>query len=578
MAQTNVVQFPAQQPRFSEADVIATWRFLDIAERGVAEVRVIGKSGVKIGYFDNEPSFLSACADANGTANVYVGIQPRPFHFLDLAPNVIKPLSVGAKDTDIEWLSSLVLDIDPIREKDTASTTEELDLAIKTASRVADHIATKGFLRPLVHVSGNGAHLWIAIPPSQVLDENRNEITGRLKAFETRIRHLAITPETEGKLKVDSIYNLSRIIKVIGTLSVKGPDTKVRPHRVSRSLSEFSRREDPALLDALLAWPIETDRKAGTVMTQLSAPWAEFKPASGLSPAVHALVCSNNPIRKLFEGKGKLPLGADGRPLDQSSSGYDFSLVLALARKGIVDRAELCNALWFRPDGCAREKGARHCWRTVDAALSACSSQAKVKTALNAAISTSPEEHSDLDFRVERVVIKRAMPPIYEFTIDGNNLTLTAEDILSPRSFSLRFIEALHRMPQMPGKKSPVSWREHVNMWLAGAEVVDLGRDARDDVDLQDTLRYLIDSLPEAGGLEDLDQPRVLFCPEGRAFRKRPLYWMLLEKFPRSAVKSGVICSTLRAISCTNRVISFEGTVRRVWLAPEKWHEDPTDS
>ena len=571
MEPSNLVQFPAQQARFSEADVLSTWRFLAIADRGVAEVRIIGKRGVSIGYFDNEASFLSACETANGTANIYVGIQPRPFHFLDLAPNVVKPIQHGAKDTDIEWLSSLVLDIDPVREKDTASTTEELDLAIKAASRVADHIASHGFLRPLVHVSGNGAHLWIALPPSQVIDDNRAEITGRLKAFETRIRHLAMTPETDGKLKVDSIYNLSRIIKVIGTLSVKGPDLKTRPHRVSRSLSEFQRREDPALLDALLAWPIETDRRAGTVMTNLVAPWSSFKAGSGLSPAVHALISSNNPIRKLFEGKGKLPLGVDGKPLDQSSSGYDFSLALALARKGITDKTELCNALWFRPDGCAQEKGARHCWRTVEAALKACEQQSKVKTNLHAVTSAAPEEHADLDFTVERVVIKKAMPPVYEFTIDGNQITLTAEDILSPRAFSLRFIEHLHKIPQMPGKRSPVSWREHVNMWLASAEVVDLGRDGRDDADMEDTIKYVIDSLPEASCLDDLDGARILYCDEGRAFRKRPIFWALREKFPAFSARSGMVCSALRAIGCINKVLSFEGTVRRVWIAPEKW-------
>ena len=49
----------------------------------------------------------------------------------------------------------------------------------------------------------------------------------------------------------DSIYNFSRIIKVIGTLSVKGDDTPERPHRLSCSIDPFERREDAALLEAL---------------------------------------------------------------------------------------------------------------------------------------------------------------------------------------------------------------------------------------------------------------------------------------------------------------------------------------
>ena len=46
---------------------------------------------------------------------------------------------------------------------------------------------------------------------------------------------------------MDSIFNLSRIIKVPGTLSVKGPNTEERPHRLSHIINEG----DPSADDAL---------------------------------------------------------------------------------------------------------------------------------------------------------------------------------------------------------------------------------------------------------------------------------------------------------------------------------------
>lgn len=130
----------------NEADIRATRRFLAHEGHGVTG----------IGYFDDEDAFVAACAKASGTSNVYVGIQPRPARFLAQAPNRLAHLRTGAHDQDIEQVTAIVMDLDPVRPKDKASTEEEMAQAIAEATRLADWLAAKGMVRPVRVMSGNG--------------------------------------------------------------------------------------------------------------------------------------------------------------------------------------------------------------------------------------------------------------------------------------------------------------------------------------------------------------------------------------------------------------------------------------
>jgi hypothetical protein len=223
----------------------STYRRLVHCDHGVSEVRVIqqGKGILGIGFFDNEDAFVEECVRANATANVYVGIQPRPARFLKQAPNIIRSLHSGAGFKDIEVVVGTVIDIDPVRPKDQASTETELQAAIEAANKAADWCESQGFLRPVRMMSGNGAQLWFAVPPIQITDENRDLVQSNMKAFEAALRKQLNDP----RVKIDSIYDLPRIIKVIGTVSRKGTPTDERPHRLSRSLDDVERTEDETL-------------------------------------------------------------------------------------------------------------------------------------------------------------------------------------------------------------------------------------------------------------------------------------------------------------------------------------------
>ncbi len=258
-------------------EVRATWRWLAHGAHGVSEVRVIAPGGrgiVGIGFFDDEEAFVRECVRTNAAGNVYVGIQPRPRRLFDAAPNVVRPLKTGAGRKDIEVITATVIDLDPVRPKDTASTDAELALAMAAANEAIAWCETEGLVRPRLMMSGNGAQLWFAVPPTALVEENRDRLQVGLRAFETKVRERAQTDAVH----VDSIHDVARIIKVIGTVSHKGDGKGDRPHRVSAALSGFDRVEDDKLLARL---DVEPEPTLPLAAPRVSLPLVGNAPTSG---------------------------------------------------------------------------------------------------------------------------------------------------------------------------------------------------------------------------------------------------------------------------------------------------------
>ncbi|MCP3105374.1 hypothetical protein LZ198_41580 [Myxococcus sp. K15C18031901] len=233
----------------------STWRWLAHAQHGVSEVRVIRQGGggaVGLGFFDDEESFVSACVEANADANVYVGIQPRPRRLLELSSNVLRPLRTGAGNKDIEVVMATVVDLDPVRPKDTASTEDELSLTLRAAEAAAAWCEGQGLVRPRLMMSGNGAQLWFALPPQSLTGDAQERMQAGLKAFEAEVR----ARFANERVRVDSIHDVARVIKVVGTVARKRAATGERPHRAARALAGFERVEDCQLLARMLSAPV----------------------------------------------------------------------------------------------------------------------------------------------------------------------------------------------------------------------------------------------------------------------------------------------------------------------------------
>jgi len=298
----------------------AFYRRLNHSRFGVTELVVIdptGKEGIiATGFFNNEDAFVNACKFYNGTYNIYAGRNPRPKCLPRICENYLDTkYRQRARDDDIEFVTAISLDIDPVRPKGTSSTDEGHKRAIKFATMLHDDIG--GW----VDDSGNGAYLWIPFTaPIQLSRYNRNRIKQKCKLWRqniTKVYH----PEQYG-LRIDGKYDLSRIKKVIGTKSVKG-----QIHRVSRFVVKGGM--DYKVRDAILTLPLPTRQSN-----------ARIKPSRNLPPQFLQLLKTNQIVKHLWL-----------TPNPQSdSSKHDWMLGSELV-KARINANDLARILMLNPFG-----------------------------------------------------------------------------------------------------------------------------------------------------------------------------------------------------------------------------------
>ena len=226
--------------KFSEKDVRAFYRLLN--HKFLTELRFLRQ-----GYFPafsivkNEEDFVKKCKIWNGKRNVYAGLRDRR-----------KDLKRCANFSDIIGLHILTLDIDPIREAETPSTEEELKNAMEVAEFIRNWFSKRGYVAPIRAMTGNGVCLYFCTPYYEINDQNRDKITRALEKFEQNCREKFKKILKEKNCQIDRMFDLPRIGKVIGTMSVKGKNTKERPWRLSYFIDEPKRIEDEKILKSIL--------------------------------------------------------------------------------------------------------------------------------------------------------------------------------------------------------------------------------------------------------------------------------------------------------------------------------------
>jgi hypothetical protein len=151
----------------------------------------------------------------------------------------------------------------------------------------------------------------------------------------------------------DHVADAARILRLPGTVNRKDPANPV-PALIEEL--DLSRRYNPCDFEEFLG-SLSTPSVDGQEPARMNSAAVI---AGKLSPEVLDLIKRDLRIRNLFEGKGKPGQDLDGKRFDTTASGYDYSFVLRLARKGVLDESELATALAHRPDGAAREKGEKY--------------------------------------------------------------------------------------------------------------------------------------------------------------------------------------------------------------------------
>uniref|UniRef100_A0A7C4U431 ATP-dependent DNA ligase family profile domain-containing protein n=1 Tax=Caldisericum exile TaxID=693075 RepID=A0A7C4U431_9BACT len=178
--------------------------------------------------------FVEVIRAYNGKRNVYTVLRERRPH-----------LKTSAKSEDIIEAQITVLDFDPIRARDRPSTTEGLTRAIEVGEAVSEDFVKQGFLKPHMAITGNGVALYFPLKPIEITDENRLLVSFLLEQFEKFVRDKFKGLLNKNAVRLDSMYDLPRIGRVIGTLNVKGGDpTKYRLSRFLYVNNGFSYDEN----------------------------------------------------------------------------------------------------------------------------------------------------------------------------------------------------------------------------------------------------------------------------------------------------------------------------------------------
>lgn len=231
----------------------------------VYEIRVVktGWNGklTTSGYFDDFGMMEQECRrlSNSGVKAVYFTINPCKPDLMARACNRTQEGAVSTTcDGEILKRTRLLIDCDPVRPAGISSSDPQHVAAIERTRQIKDYLTGEGFPEPLFGDSGNGGHLVYGIDlPND--SESNDLVKGFLESLAKRF--------TDSAIDVDlTVFNAARISKVYGTMTRKGDNTPLNPHRLSKII------ETP---DRLQIVPVELLRKVGNVAPVASAPASE---------------------------------------------------------------------------------------------------------------------------------------------------------------------------------------------------------------------------------------------------------------------------------------------------------------
>jgi hypothetical protein len=152
--------------------------------------------------------------------NIYTPLNP-------IKSDTDIPNGKSCKDVNIEYRDVFFLDLDRIGGTEQPANDEELEQAEQVADAVSAYLKAEGLVDPIKVMSGNGYHLYY------VLDNVPNTVEAT-ESIQALLKVLGAKFDTD-TIKIDqSVYNASRITKVLGCIARKGIESEGRHYRMAR--------------------------------------------------------------------------------------------------------------------------------------------------------------------------------------------------------------------------------------------------------------------------------------------------------------------------------------------------------
>lgn len=435
---------------FNKEDASKFFKFLNHAK--FTEVRVIDPHAdlIKDIFVDNLNGFLAVCEEYNSKANIYVGVNERS--------------SKEGKSENVPTLQIIPLDIDPIRPKGEASTDAELEITRQKMLEIKKWLKENFTCSPFISMSGNGYHILIKIPPMPLDNFNRAAIRANLEVFIHEIQEKF----NDEKVHIDSTFDLPRVMKVPGTMSVKGENTKERPWRMC-TIIELNDVPCANILAYLAGLAI---KKAPTLELGTKT-WTEFD----------AILQKDEKVRDLFEGNWKKYNFKSRSEADQSlltklvSSGFSEEVINGIMsqckigkwqekeayRRISIERAKKYVAeemkeieLPFHP---SFRKHMLDGTKTVTSRLTQCGHKGDIFSAFGATFELTTEPHLEsLEFVLEHLLFREGFKSKPKFIMTWNNVYFDKTFDPKEKVYVHEFIRIRKEVPEP--KRLERTWEE----------------------------------------------------------------------------------------------------------------------
>lgn len=238
---------------FNELDIRKFYKFLN--KKNPSQVKFIypnNKQQAIVETINNEEDLITIIKKYNGKYNCFI-------HLHECGD--IKNTCYTSED--IISVSRIAIDIDANKKEGhdgKTSSDKQLEELIKLGESIQTYSISKGFKKPSLVCSGNGVHVYFQFPKIDITDDNRTIIKNKIKAFEQEIRDKFQNED----YKVDSIHDLARVIKIPGTLSVKGTN-----HRLSYIIDGIEIDEDQDFKEYLLSLEVNDEKKQITKLSRI---------------------------------------------------------------------------------------------------------------------------------------------------------------------------------------------------------------------------------------------------------------------------------------------------------------------
>jgi len=210
-----------------ETEIKNVWNIISTHYKSIVELRAIKKSSVsnkifKVKDYPSHDEFKSAFEKESiklnkSGFNVYVVMNPIREDFSD----------GSVTDNDIQHRELLLIDIDRSSVSKQPASEHELEAAKLLAEKVTVYLKDQGWGSPIKVMSGNGYHLYYRLNQIPNNEDTKQDIKGFLNNLADHFDN--------DHVKIDrSVFNSSRITKVVGTFAYKGDESSGRTYRMAR--------------------------------------------------------------------------------------------------------------------------------------------------------------------------------------------------------------------------------------------------------------------------------------------------------------------------------------------------------